>query len=330
MDLELFEKLQAGGLISGDSLQKVKAVEDRRLFSLHWELKTLLYLGVVLLSGGLGILVYKNIDTIGHQTIRIFIALVAAGCFYYCIRIKRPFSRYKVMAPNPFFDYILLLGCLAFVTLIGYLQFQYATFGTAYGLATFIPMLVLFISAYFFDHIGILSLAITNMAAWAGIAVTPLRILKENDFGDERLIYTGLALGLILVLAGLASERSNFKKHFAFTYTNFGIHLLFISGLAGLFLQGPFYICWFLLLLGIAAYFYRVALKRSSFYFLLLVVLYGYIAVSYVVVHLLAQMRDTDLGPIYAGCLYFIVSAIGVVRVLMILNRKMKTHDSVQ
>ncbi len=62
MDIPIFDKLYREGLITESSLQKVKAVEQTRLFSLHWELKTLLYLGVVLLSGGLGILVYKNID----------------------------------------------------------------------------------------------------------------------------------------------------------------------------------------------------------------------------------------------------------------------------
>src|SRR5882757_8624285 len=123
MDQHLFKKLHAEGLIADDSLRKITALEDSRLFSLHWELKTLLYLGVTLLSGGLGILVYKNIDTIGHTAILIFIALVSAGCFYYCLRNKGPFSWSRVAAPNAFFDYILLLGCLSLLTFIGYLQF---------------------------------------------------------------------------------------------------------------------------------------------------------------------------------------------------------------
>jgi hypothetical protein len=66
-------------------------------------------------------------------------------------------------------DYILLLGCLLLLILIAYLQFQYNVFGNRYGLATFIPMVLLFISAYYFDHIGVLTMAITNLAAWAGI-----------------------------------------------------------------------------------------------------------------------------------------------------------------
>jgi Predicted membrane protein (DUF2157) len=328
MDLQTFKQLHRDGLLTDDSLQKVEAMEEARLFSLHWELKTLLYLSVTLLSGGLGILVYKNIDTIGHQAILAFIAVVCAGCFYYCRRKAAPFSVGKVQPPDPFFDYILLLGCLTLVTFIAYLQYEYTAFGSRYGLATFIPMVILFVSAYYFDHLGVLSLAITNLAAWMGIAVTPMRILKENDFDDMRLIYTGLALGTILLLAGLASKKRNIKKHFEFTYNNLGTHILFISGLAGLIMHQQFYILWFMLLLGIAYYIYRQAMEKQSFYFLLLVTLYIYIALSYVVIMILDGMGGGGMTPVYFGFLYFILSAIALVRILIVINRKMKPHDS--
>ena len=147
MNIQTFKQLHREGLISDNSLQKVEAMEKARLFSLQWELKTLLYLGVTLLSGGLGILVYKNIDSIGHQAILAFIALVCAGCFYYCRRKAAPFSVSKLPSPDPYFDYILLLGCLTLITFIAYLQYAYTVFGNHYGLATFIPMVILFISA---------------------------------------------------------------------------------------------------------------------------------------------------------------------------------------
>lgn len=309
----------------------MKTDDRNTLFSLHWELKTLLYLGVVLLSGGLGILVYKNIDTIGHQTILLFLFGVCIGSFFYCFRKSPPFSVLKTASPNIFFDYILLLACLSFVTCIGYLQFEYSFFGTSYGLATFIPMLVLFASAYYFDHLGILSLAITNLAAWLGISITPLKILQENDFGANRLIYTGMGLGILLNVLAFLSKRQNIKRHFAFTYTNFGLHLLFIAGLAGLFKQeGPVDGLWFLLMAGIIAYFYMLGLRQSSFYIIVVTVLYGYIVLGYVVLMALIQMVDSSagIGAIYLGIIYFILSAIGLIRLLIFLNRQIKSHDS--
>src|SRR5258708_27887814 len=171
MHLSTFKKWHAEGLISDATLQRVEAVESRSLFSLFWELRTLLYLGVLLLTSGLGILVYKHIDTIGHQAVLAFIAAVTAGCFFYCLRKKAPFNWEYTPAPTSTFDYILLLGCLSLLIFLGYLQYAYGVFGDAYGLATFIPMVILFVTAYFFDHGGVLSLAITNLAAWAGISI---------------------------------------------------------------------------------------------------------------------------------------------------------------
>ena len=64
---DLYDELHAEGLISDASLEMIRQKQD--LFSVHWEVKTLLYLGVLLLTSGLGLLIYKNIDTIGHQAV---------------------------------------------------------------------------------------------------------------------------------------------------------------------------------------------------------------------------------------------------------------------
>lgn len=322
MNIKVFEKLRAEGLINDTELAAVKAAEDQRLFSLHWEIKTLLYLGVLLLSGGLGILIYKNIDTIGHQVILLIIGAISAGCFSYCIRKKLPFSWEKVNSPNAFFDYALLLGCLTFVTFVGYLQFQYTAFGTAYGLATFIPLAVLTASAYYFDHLGVLSMAITNLAAWMGIALTPFQVLSANDFGNERLIYTGAILGVLLLSLAFISARKNLKKHFAFTYQNFGAHIILIACVAGMIVFDTGWIAWFAFMAVIAYFLFQEAFKERSFYFVLITVLYSYVAISIAVVRML--ILTNDIGGLYLGLLYFIGSAIGVIVLLINLNKKIK------
>ena len=325
MDTILFEQLHTAGLISDTSLNRVKAAEKNRLFSLHWELRTILYLGVLLVSGGLGVLIYKNIDSIGHTAILIFIALVSAGGFIYCFKTKLPFSTGKVESPNSFFDYILLLACLSFITFIGYLQYQYHFFGNRFGLVTFIPMLVLFFSAYYFDHLGIVSLAVTSLCAWAGITVTPTRILQDNDFNSNTIIITGLVLGGGLVAMGVLTRIRVLKAHFAFTYTNFGMHILFISILAGMFQFENAYLLWFLLLIAVTVYFYQEAIRSKSFYILLVLTLYGYIALSYVVIRLLFYTLHSDMGGVYISFMYFILTGIGLVLFLIRMNKKIKT-----
>jgi hypothetical protein len=325
MRIPLFKKLHAEGLIADSSLRKAEALESSRLFSLYWELRLLLYLGVLLLTGGLGILVYKNIDTIGHQAVLAFIALVTAGSFFYCTRKRPPFAWGKVQVADPFFDYILLLGCLSLLIFLGYLQYEYNVFGNHYGTATFIPMVVLFFAAYYFDHLGALSLAITNLAAWAGIAITPLSILKEGNFTGTRLIFTGILLGASLLVAGQLTAQRRLKPHFEPTYTNFGLHLFFIAGLSGLFTYDHLF--WFLAMMGIAWFFYRKAFERRSFYFIVVIVLYAYIALCYVVVRLLSHMSGADLAPVALGLIYFILSATGVSLLLVRVNRQLKSHD---
>ena len=325
MNNTLFAKLHEEGLLSEGSFQKISQQEANNLFSVHWEIKTLLYLAVLLLSGGLSILVYKNIDSIGHNMILLFLILLCAGSFYYCFRNKAAFSVNRVVSPNALFDYLLLLACLTFITFIAYLQYQYGFFGNRYGLASFIPMVVLFLSAYYFDHIGVLSLAITNLAAWLGITVTPLEILKANDFNNTTIILTGLLLGALLIAAALFSIQKDFKKHFEFTYTNFGMHILFICCIAAMFHFHAVYLFWFLLLMGIAFYFYTWAMLEHSFYILLITTLYAYFGISYVVINLLSMIRLNSLGPIYMGLIYLIASGIGVVLFLINRNKKLKS-----
>jgi hypothetical protein len=220
------------------------------------------------------------------------------------------------------------LGCLTFLLLTGYVQAQYQLFGDQYGLMTFIPMVVLFLSAYYFDHIGVLSLAITNLAAWVGITVTPDKIFTGNDFNSETLIISGLLLGTLLTVIAILTKRYSIKPHFAFTYTNFGAHLMFISCLAGLFHFESVYLLWFLLLCSIAWVFYIKAVRERSFYYLLILTLYTYIGLSYVLLRFLLLDNFSD-GALYLAFLYFIGSAIGIILFLIRMNKKIKHHDSV-
>jgi len=323
MNIPLFEKLHSSGHLSDESLQKIKAADNNKLFSLHWELRTILYLGILLLSGGLGILIYKNIDTIGHQVILAFIAAVCIGSFWYAHKKKPLYTNNKAVSPDSFFDYIVLLGCLTMVTFIGYLQFQYNVFGTKYGLATFIPMVLLFAAAYYFDHLGVLSMAITTLAAWAGFAVTPSTILQDNDFNSESVLLTGFLLGILLVLTGFASAKKKIKAHFEFTYSNFGAHLLFICSLGAMFMYERVYAAYLLLLTGICFFFYKKALRDKSFYFLLILTLYFYIGLTYTIIRGLFEM-SSDIGGIYLACFYFIFSAIALIIFLVKMNKKIK------
>lgn len=323
MDRHLFQKLLQHNLITETEYRHVR--EQQAFFSLFWELRSLLYLGIVLFTTAIGVLIYKHIDTIGHDILVICIAALCIACFAYCLKNATGYSHKKLASPGFLFDYILLLGCLLLLVFIGYIQAQYNVFGHRWGLAVFIPMLLLFIAAYYFDHLGVLSLAITNLAAWVGITATPTRILQENDFDSERTIYSAIALGAALLIVAFLSVTKKVKKHFAFTYQNFGAHILFIALLAGLFHFHMVFLIWFLILAVFSFFAFRYAVKEGSFYFLVITALYGWIGLSYVIIELLMR-TNADVGSFYALILYFILSGVGFIRLLIHYNKMLKQH----
>jgi hypothetical protein len=204
-----------------------------------------------------------------------------------------------------------LLGCLTFLIVEGYLQFQYNVFGTQYSLATFIPMLLFFPVAYYFDHRGVLSMAIIALGAWLGLKITPLEMLNQNDFGNHALVYTGILLGVLLALIGFISEIKNIKKHFSFTYFNFSIHLFFICVLTGLINFNNNVLFVPLIILGIVFWIYY-AFKTTSFYFFLFSVLYGYIGLTYLIINALSH-TNSDIAVYF---MYFIFSCGGMILLL--------------
>lgn len=307
----LLETLTEKNIISAEQASQIKVSDSNQPFSIHWELRLLLYLGIMFLSTGLGVLIYKNIDTIGHNILISLIALVCLACFYYAIRHRKPFSWAELEESTNLDDFALLGGCLTFLTLEGYLQYQYNFFGTRYGLAAFLPAILFFFCAYYFDHRGVLSMAITALASWIGISITPLRLLKNNDFNSQDMVVTAILLGVFLIIIGWVSIQKEFKKHFSFTYFIFGGNLTFIAALSGLFAFDLKFI--YGIIIAVLSYLsITYARTKHSFLFLLMGVIYGYIAFTYVIFKILPN----DLDP-FLYMLYFMISAAGVVLFLI-------------
>ena len=196
-------------------------------------------------------------------------------------------------------------------------------------MATFVPMVILFMAAYYFDHLGVLSMGIVNLTAWAGISVTPRHLLRNNDFNNSTLIYTAIALGIFLLFVGYISLRKNFKAHFSFSYKNFGIHILFIAAIAGIIHFSLYEIFWLLFLTVISFWQFLLAVKEKSFYYLTVVYLYFYFGVSYIVVKWLFVSYQGEFS-LYTLFLYFIITAGLSVVLLMRYNKILKQHVHIQ
>ena len=316
----LLADLVAEGLLPSAQAAAIEADERTRPFSLHYELRALLYLGITLLVGGLGVLIYQHIDSIGHEVIVGTITVAMAASFAYAARHRAPFTWGEVTRTAIAADYLLLFSCLLFLVLEGYLQAQYGIFGTRYGLVTILPAGLFFYLAYRFDHRGVLSMAITALAAWVGVSVAPLAFFTQG-FPAEELSAPGLLLGLGLLAAGLWSELRRRKQHFAYTYMLLGSNVALLAAMVRLFEDVGYrpsrlelWRVWLvaLLVLGICAVLVWYARRTHFYLFLLLAAGYGYVAFS-AALFLPFKLFSSSDKLLVLAFLYFPVSLVSFI-----------------
>jgi hypothetical protein len=94
----LFEK----NLINKEQMDQIAAYRDLNVFSLHTELKLFLYLSVLLFTSGIGILIYENIDSIGHIAILSLLLIVTVICFYFSFKNATGFQKQQTILRTPY------------------------------------------------------------------------------------------------------------------------------------------------------------------------------------------------------------------------------------
>jgi hypothetical protein len=146
-----------------------------------------------------------------------------------------------------------------------------------------------------------------------------LAAFHENMFRHNAPVAAGLAMGTLLVAAGALSEKLDFKRHFAFGYINFGMHLAMVSAYAGMVLEnGAGKWLYALLLAAFTAAILVHSRRVRSAYFLLMAVLYGYAVFTYLAMrYLLRSLSASGVSVIF---LYFILSCAGTI--YLFLNLK--------
>jgi hypothetical protein len=275
------------------------------------ETQFLLYTGVLLLNAGFGVLVYEHIDTIGHAAVIAGFGFLTLVCFGYCWWKRPPYSTERTPAPNLYFDYILLLGCLLFLIFIGYWQYQYQVFGRRYGLVTFVPTVVFFAAAYRFDNRLVLGMALAGLAAWFGVTATPRDLIEQGTWDSPMLVLIAALLGVFLIGLGMVLARLDWRRHFEADYIHAALHLICVGSLSGIMaLDRP--LVWLPVLAAGVAFFIWYARSNNKFYLQLLALLYGYIGFTYTVFRYILP----DAGP-YTYFGFLLLSAIGLVIFLM-------------
>jgi len=304
---ELFEK----GLISADQFEKIDVITSGKVVSVFYELRTILYLGVMLFTTGAGMLIYQNIGDIGHLVSIGGLTILMAGCYWYVFKQAHDYSHEIIKAPSPYYDYVLLLGSLLFVSIQGYLQFQYNMLDDHLGWSTLITAGFFFYTAYRFDHLGILSLAITALASFWSITISPQKWSSGDFFSESNLHITAIVFSVVVGTIAFMLDRKGIKKHFTFTYLNFCMLIFFVGCIAGLFIDEQVYLIYVLLIYGGCYFAWHQARVKKSFLFLLYAFLAAYIATTFVLADTIFD-AEPSLWFLYSilscgGFIYFIV-----------------------
>jgi len=315
-------------VISEKEFAEVKAYRSLAIFSLHNELQFLLYLSVLLFTTGAGILIYQNIDTIGHAVILALLLAVCGVCYYLSFKNSLGFSPEAIDFEHPVYNYLVLAATILSCIFIGYLQFQYRPFGAEISIPTFLSAAVALATAYCFDNRSALSIGLTGLAAAIGITVTPKALLENDFFDNPALFYYGIALGFVLIVWAEYSERTNLKKHFSLIFLVFAQHLICICSITGIF--GDYWWLYAIFLAAATVYFYQKSHLLWSTAMFVFVLIYGYIGLNillFKVFDLIAAYQFYEALTLLAP-LYFIGSIFLFIRAIKQFNKK--TDDSVR
>lgn len=328
-DIQATKALLDKNLITENQYQEISSYRNLNIFSLNAELKLFLYLSVLLFTSGIGVLIYKNIDSIGHIAILSLLLIVIAVCFYFCFKNSKGFQKSEAVFENPVIEYLVLAASILTCIFIGYLQFQYQPFGTHYGLATLIPTVVSFFCAYYFDNKSVLAIAITGLAAYVGLSVTPQDLLNNTNFyQDQTLSYSAIMLGILLIVWTIYSSRIQLKIHFNIIYLTFALHIISIATISSLidYYENALWLIFACVLAASSYYFYKISHDYKAISLYVFMIIYAFIGLNIFLFRIFEFIDFSDVWVLFILILpiYFIGSIILFIKLIKTFNKEIE------
>lgn len=307
--LERLSAWKDTGAITADQYNTISAIVRKDRFSVFLELNALLYLGVLAVIAGIGLVIQAYLSDLGDAAIISGLTALLLGCVYYCFSRTVPYSPGPVESPTLAFDYVLYLGCLTFGLELAYLESRFHLTQGQWDYDLLISAALFFILAYRFDNRFVLSLALSTLGGWFGIRISRIGVFSAANARLPALLY-----GAIVVAAAIGLHQTKIKKHFTETYLHVAAIVLFTAIFSGLFevWDVPYLIA--LLALSSIAIVGGIRFKRFAF------VVYGVIfAYSGVTVHIFKSLRVETTE----GLTYLVVSGLLVIVLMVVLARRL-------
>lgn len=305
-------ELVEAGVLPPAQAPKLLRVARGELLSVHAELRALLALGVLLITGGVGVLVAQNLDRIGPVAIASGLALAAIAALAWVEKTAPPFTWDEVKAPHLALDSILILGVLLAGSDLAYVEWKFTPLGAQWPWHLLIMALLTGVAAFRYDSQPAFSLALTTFAAWRGISVGVLGITLLPEVSAVR--WNAILCGVLFAGLGFVLKRTRRKAHFEPVAVHLG-WLLILGGLASGMIEDEG-LAWGAALLligaGLAAGAYRV--RRFSLF------AFGVVAAYAGLSRVALDALDAEI----LGCFWFSGTSILVLAGLIMAQRRLK------
>jgi hypothetical protein len=208
-------RLAREGALAPEQVRLFGRVARGELVSLSAAIHGLLYLGVVAVTTGVGLLFRNEIANLGPLTIALAVLVAAGLCLAWVARRAPAFAPGEVESPHFAFDYVLVLGALLASGDLAFIESQFSALGEQWPLHLLLTSLFYLGLAFRFDSRTLFGLALTSFAAWRGVASTSVERAFFGFFDDtDAMRLNALACGLVFILLGRELARRRFKPHF--------------------------------------------------------------------------------------------------------------------
>ena len=306
--LDRLEQWKNSGVISPEQHALLAGLARGRPFSVFLELNILLYAGILAFVGGLGWTVTTWSQQLGDVVVLTVLSMLLGVCFWHCFSRAAAWSPGEVASPSLVFDYVLYLGSLVWSVELTYLETRFHLLSGQWDLYLLATSVLFFFLAYRFDNRFVLSLALSALAGWFGLAISRWPSHQDAEYREYAILYS-----LIVSGGGALLQRRGLKAHFFGTYLNIAANVLFWALLFGVF-EREGYAGWLLGLLAACGASLAWGLSRRQFSFVAYAAVYGYIGVSAVLIR--------DINDSTTVLSYFVFTGIAMLAMLVQIARR--------
>jgi hypothetical protein len=255
LDPEL-RALAVEGALDAPAAARAIALESRRVFSLHGELRLAAYAGVVAITGGVGLFVKRNFERIGPLAVLGALVLAAFAAYAWAARARLATSSATRSTPTgaaadggapasnagaqparlaPVAEYTLLLGALLASAALAFAETQFRLLGPLWSWHLLILAALHAVTAYAFRSSVVLAASLAALVGWFGVGL-PFDAAAHAVFGSPRSGFDfatrALACAALVAAWRVADRRARPDDAFTSTFDHALANLAMAAGVA--------------------------------------------------------------------------------------------------